>query len=175
MDELRTGRLLLRAFRLDDRADVHAFGSDPDVVRYMNWGPNTEAETQTHIARVAAGATPTRFPYALERLADGHVIGSVELMIDSIGDRRAEMGYVLARQAWGQGYATEAAAVVLAYAFDRLGMHRVFATCDPANPGSGRVLEKLGMTYEGRLRDHYLIRGEWRDRLLYAKVSGRED
>jgi ribosomal-protein-alanine N-acetyltransferase len=80
----------------------------------------------------------------------------------------AEFGYVLARSAWGRGYATEAATAVLAYAFGHLGLHRVAATCDPANTGSRHVLEKTGLQYEGHLHDYLYIRGEWRDRLLFA-------
>jgi ribosomal-protein-alanine N-acetyltransferase len=77
---------------------------------------------------------------------------------------------VLARRSWGNGYATEAAAAVLAFAFGPLGLHRVAATCDPANIGSRRVLEKSGLQYEGHLRDYLRIRGEWRDRLLFAAL-----
>jgi ribosomal-protein-alanine N-acetyltransferase len=79
----------------------------------------------------------------------------------------------LARPAWGHGYATEAAAAVLGFAFDRLDLHRLAATCDPGNEGSRRVLEKAGLSYEGHLRDCLHIRGEWRDRLLFAAIRPR--
>jgi RimJ/RimL family protein N-acetyltransferase len=61
---------------------------------------------------------------------------------------------------------------VLAFGLNAGGLHRVTATCDPENAGSIRVLEKIGMHREGHLHDHYLIRGEWRDRLLYAAIAG---
>jgi ribosomal-protein-alanine N-acetyltransferase len=173
VDELPTGRLRLRAFRPEDWADVHAYGSDPAVVRFMDWGPNTVEESRYHTNRaVATAAVSPRltFPYAVERRADGRVIGSVELRMTSLDHRRAEMGYVLARDAWGQGYGTEAAGALAAYGFGPLGLHRIEATCDPDNIGSARVLQKMGMIYEGRLRAYYLIRGEWRDRLMFAAV-----
>jgi [ribosomal protein S5]-alanine N-acetyltransferase len=173
VEELRTGRLLLRAFRPADWADVHAYGSDPEVVRFMDWGPNTVEESRHHTNRASATAAVSprlRFPYAVERLADARVIGSVELTMTSLDHRRAEMGYVLARAAWGQGYATEAAAALVGYGFGPLGLHRIGATCDPDNVGSARVLEKIGMTCEGRLRAYYLIRGEWRDRLTWSAI-----
>jgi [ribosomal protein S5]-alanine N-acetyltransferase len=69
---------------------------------------------------------------------------------------------------WGQGYASEAAAAILHFAFASLGLHRVQATCRPENVASARVLEKIGMVEEGLLRDHIRIRGRWHDSLLYA-------
>jgi ribosomal-protein-alanine N-acetyltransferase len=175
VDELRTERLRLRAFRPDDWADVHCYGSDPEVVRFMDWGPNTVEESRHHTNRASATAAVSprlRFPYAVERLAGGRVIGSVELSLTSLDHRRAEMGYVLAREAWGRGYATEAAQALVAYGFGPLGLHRIAATCDPDNTASARVLQKIGMTYEGRLRAYFQIRGEWRDRLMWSAIAG---
>jgi [ribosomal protein S5]-alanine N-acetyltransferase len=81
------------------------------------------------------------------------------------------MGFVLARSRWRNGYATEAAAALLRFGFQNLALHKVSATCDPANGGSARVLAKIGMRPEGHLHDHLHIRGQWRDRLLFAAVS----
>jgi ribosomal-protein-alanine N-acetyltransferase len=165
--ELATDRLLLRPFRPGDVPAVHAYAGDPEVVRYMDWGPNTLPETEAFVAeamRPASGA----HPFAID--LDGAVIGAVELRVTSEPHSRAEFGYALARSAWGRGYATEASVAVLSYAFDRLALHRVAATCDPANHASRRVLEKAGLAYEGRLHDYLLIRGERHDRLLFART-----
>jgi [ribosomal protein S5]-alanine N-acetyltransferase len=173
VQELKTERLRLRAFRPDDWVDVHTYGSDPEVVRFMDWGPNTVEQSRHHTNRASASAAVSpqlTFSYAVERLADGRVIGSVELTMTSLDHRRAEMGYVLAHGAWGQGYATEAAAALAGYGFGALGLHRIAATCDPDNSSSAHVLLKIGMNYEGRLRDYYLIRGQWRDRLAFAAI-----
>jgi [ribosomal protein S5]-alanine N-acetyltransferase len=173
MDELLTDRLLLRAFRPSDWTAVHSYGTDLEVVRFMDWGPNTVEQSRHHVNRSVAMASVSprlTFPYAVERVEDGRVIGSTELSMTSLDHRRAEMGYVFAREAWGQGYATEAAGALLDYAFDKLGLHRVAATCDPDNVGSARVLQKIGMAPEGRMRAYFLIRGEWRDRLMFAAV-----
>ncbi|WP_433791191.1 GNAT family N-acetyltransferase [Actinoplanes sp. CA-252034] len=165
MSELTTARLLLRPFEPGDVTAVHAYASDPEVVRYMDWGPNTLAETEAFVADAADPAEGVHL-FAVEH--EGHVVGAVELRVTNHIHARGEFGYALARSAWGRGLATEAAAAVLAFAFDRAGLHRVAATCDPANTGSRRVLEKTGLTYEGRLKDYLHIRGQWRDRLLYA-------
>jgi [ribosomal protein S5]-alanine N-acetyltransferase len=171
MGEMRTERLLLRAFRREDHAAVHAYAADPEVVRYQDWGPHTEGETAAflELAMAAAAADPpTRHVYALEHA--GAVIGACELRVADLMHRRGIVGCTLARSAWGRGFGTEAVAAALAYGFEELRLHRVSATCDPANVASKRVLEKTGMRYEGRLSDWMLVRGEWRDRLLYAAL-----
>jgi RimJ/RimL family protein N-acetyltransferase len=82
------------------------------------------------------------------------------------------MGWVLRRDAWGNGYATEAAEALLRFGVQSLGLHRVEATCAPANEASARVMARIGMRYEGRMRDHLLVRGAWRDSLLHAYLAG---
>jgi RimJ/RimL family protein N-acetyltransferase len=171
--ELRTERLVLRRFRPEDWGSVHMYGTDPEVVRFMEWGPNTPDETTVWLDRMieAYDATPqTQFPFAVQRSADGRLVGSVELQIVNEEHRRGELGYVITRDAWGNGYATEAAAALLQFGFEQLGLHRIGATCDPENGGSGRILEKIGMQLEGCLRSFFHIRGEWRDRLVYAAI-----
>ena len=78
---------------------------------------------------------------------------------------------MISRDRAGSGYATEAAAAVLRFGFDTLGLHRIWATCRPENLGSSRVLEKIGMQREGHLRDHVMVRGAWQDSLLYAAIA----
>ncbi|GGN35151.1 RimJ/RimL family protein N-acetyltransferase [Actinoplanes campanulatus] len=167
MSELWTPRLHLRPFRLEDVPAVHSYAGDPEVVRYMDWGPNSPADTENFVSSAVRPPDGVH-PFAVER--SGTLIGAVELRVTAAAHRRGEFGYVLARSAWGQGYATEAAAAVLAYAFEQAELHRVAATCDPANIASRRVLEKIGMEYEGHLRDYLHIRGEKRDRLLFAAL-----
>ena len=169
--ELKTARRFLRPVRADDHADLHAIAGDPEVVRWMDWGPNTPEETAVFLgyALESEAETPRRtWKFAVIR---DTLIGSAELHIESPEHRRGTMGYLIAPAAQGRGYATEAAQAVLDFGLTEGGLHRITATCDPKNVGSTRVLEKIGMSREGHLRDHFLIRGEWRDRLLYAKLA----
>ncbi len=172
--ELRTSRLLLREFRADDHAAVHAFAGDAEVTRYTDWGPNSTQDTTAFLTEVVqdANALPRhRFGLAVVEQEQGTLIGSIELQVTSTSHGRAELGYVLHRQWWGRGYAGEAAAALLRFGFDDLGLHKVSATCDPRNKASARVLTKIGMRREGHLRDHLHLRGQWHDRLLYAALS----
>jgi ribosomal-protein-alanine N-acetyltransferase len=96
------------------------------------------------------------------------LIGSIELRVVSFEHRQGEIGYVLARESWGHGYATEATQRLLAFGFNELGLHKISATCDPENRASVAVLTNNGMHQEAVLRDHVHVRGEWRDRLLFS-------
>jgi RimJ/RimL family protein N-acetyltransferase len=172
--ELSTSRLLLREFRADDRAAVHAFASDPKVTRFTDWGPNSLPDTTAFLVEIGQDACSlprSRFALAVvDREADV-LIGSIELRITSDSHKRGEMGYVLGRPWWRRGYASEATTAVLRFGFDQLGLHKISATCDPDNTASTRVLTKIGMQREGHLRDHLHLRGQWRDRLIYAALS----
>lgn len=173
--ELVTPRLLLRELSDADHDGVHLPASDPEVTRYMNWGPNTPEETATFLAeaqRNAARVPRTHFNLAVVERAGGGLIGTVGLRVTVPEHHRAELRYMLARPRWGHGYGSEAAGAVLGFALDGLRLHKVAATCDPENVASARVLAKIGMRREGYLRQHLLIRGQWRDRLLFAAVAG---
>jgi RimJ/RimL family protein N-acetyltransferase len=88
--------------------------------------------------------------------------------VSNIEKNEGYIGYCLNRQFWGQGYATETARALLEFGFNKLNLHRIFATCDPANAASRHVLDKIGLTYEGHFRENVYCKGEWHDELFYA-------
>ena len=96
------------------------------------------------------------------------MIGACGIHISSPSNREGWIGYCYNRKYWGDGYATEVAIVIIGFGFKHLNLHRIFATCDPNNIGSVKVLEKIGMSREGGLRDHKYQREEWRDSFLYS-------
>ncbi|MCC3302637.1 GNAT family N-acetyltransferase [Arthrobacter sp. zg-Y895] len=174
-------RVTLRDFRADDVDAVHAFASDPMVTQWSTWGPNTWPDTRSFVADAAAEpAAPERTRFTLAVLFQDRLVGTAAVWTTSASDRNGELGYTLAHDVWGQGLATEAAALLLGHAFGPMGLVRVEATCHPGNAGSVRVLEKNGFAFEGRLREHRLVRGKRRDSLLFAallsdrKLSGRD-
>jgi RimJ/RimL family protein N-acetyltransferase len=170
--ELRTERLMLREFRLNDEVVVHRFGSDEEVTRYLTWGPNSPADTTAYLKKVvreAAREPRTSFTLAVATL-DDELIGVANLTITDAGSK-GELGYVLARDSWGRGYATEVARRLIVFGFNELGLRRITAVCHPDNFASARVLEKAGLHFEGTLRDHLRVRGGWR---LFAIAVGDE-
>jgi RimJ/RimL family protein N-acetyltransferase len=175
---VRTERLLLREFRQDDFDDVHAYATQPEVVRFMDWGPNTLDETQAFLDRSfeAQGRWPRDdVNLAVEHLAHGRVIGAIRLGVNKPAERSADIGYSFNRDYWRQGIATEAARALAGVAFGVLGFHRVWAWCDERNHGSYGVMEKLGMRREGRLLENVHVKGERRTSLLYAILAHEFD
>jgi ribosomal-protein-alanine N-acetyltransferase len=84
------------------------------------------------------------------------------------GVKAAKLGYAIRADRWGKGYATDACRTMIQFGLARLGLHRISAAIGPDNAASIAVARKLGMTYEGRLRDHVFTNGEWRDSELFA-------
>ena len=169
--ELETPRLVLRELRADDAREIQEYAGDVEVVRHLDWGPNTLADTEQFLALASAsrGETPrTAYHLATVLKSSGRLIGGCRIEIRSPTHAAGDLGYVLARTAWGRGYATEAGGALLEFGFERLALHRIWATCDVENHASARVLEKIGMRREGQLRQNVRRKGEWRDSYLYA-------
>ena len=166
---IETPRLILRDFLPADWADVHAYAADPQVVRHMNWGPNTEADTKAFIAMaIALGEARPRRAYHLAVVVrdTGKVIGGATLRMLDAEPLSGELGYTLNPLAWGHGYATELAQALVQYGFLELGLGRIWATCRPENVSSYRILRKVGLTFEAYLQDEKLVRGHWVDSFL---------
>ena len=167
-------RIVLRELADADAGAVHRWVGDPEAVAFVPLGPLDRPATVTYVAQLVTEARRVpRLGYtlAIERRSDQQVLGTVSIEIDSCAHQRAEIGYILRRDAWGQGYASEAAALARDFAFDHLGVHRLWAVCDPDNPASAAVLRTIGMRHEGRMRGDLLVRGVRRDSVLYAMVA----
>lgn len=168
---LRSARLELREFTIEDWSAVHEYASRSEACRFQPWGPNSSEESRAFVEEAVAAAKQeprTRYALAVVLAATGELIGTAELHVRSSRFRTGELAYIVNPDYWGQGYATEAARAVLKFGFGDLGLHRIFGTCDPRNTASARVLQKVGMTYEGRLRETILIRDGWRDSEVYS-------
>lgn len=169
---VRTERLLLRELREADFDDVHAYAIDPEVVRYMDWGPNTLEVTREVLDRwLKEQQTWPRghVNLAVELVEEARVIGSIRLSLQERGN--ADFGYSYHSAYWRKGYGYEAAEAIVRVAFEELGLHRVWATCDVRNAGSYAIMEKLGMRREGTLRRNQQVRDGWRDTHLYAILA----
>ncbi|MGH2492375.1 MAG: GNAT family N-acetyltransferase [Candidatus Limnocylindria bacterium] len=167
-------RLVLREFAPDDALAVQRYAGDAEVLRYLSWGPNDLDATRGFLARVAehASRAPRQmFELAVVRRDDDELIGGLGLVQRSSLLRDASVGYVLRRDSWGHGYATEAVRSVVEYGFGTPCLHRIWATCDVDNVASARVLEKAGMRREGMLRSYMPRREGWRDSYLYALID----
>ena len=171
---LVTARLVVREFAEDDWSALHAFESDPEAVRYQSYEPRT-AEGCRELIRLSL-ADPAEQPrrvydLAVLRRAEGDLIGRCGLKLAGAAQREGTLWYILHRAHWGRGYIPEAARALLDVGFAELGLHRVWADCDPANAASIRVLEKLGLRREAHFREHLWLKGAWADSLIYAVLD----
>jgi ribosomal-protein-alanine N-acetyltransferase len=164
---LQTERLKLRRATADDAASIAKFMRDNEE-RIRCWSPArteefyTEGYWRERAVDEANGASFRFLAFREEALAASVILRDVRFG----PNRCAELGYTVDAHHAGQGIATEAATAVLTYAFDELCLHRIEATYMPANRASARVLDKLGFTPEGLLRDMLLVNGRWEDHVI---------
>lgn len=147
MRTLRTERLVLRPFRGEDVGAVQSYAGDSGNTTFMLWGPNTVEETREFVrmAMMQAEVRPcVEYHYAVD--LDGEVIGGCSL---SVAGDEGEIGWILHRDYWRQGFGTEIGMELLKMGFDELKLHRILAHCDAENIGSYRIVENIGMRREG--------------------------
>ena len=169
--ELRTDRLLLRPFTLADAPTVQRLAGERDISSTTLNIPHpyedgmAEEWISAHQSRFDEGESVT---YAIVLYKDGALLGAISLVNISQRHQNAELGYWIGKPHWNNGYCTEAARAVLRYGFGALGLNRIYASHLSRNPASGRVMEKIGMTYEGCQRQHTKRWGVFEDLKMYA-------
>ena len=171
LPELETERLLLRKMRLDDARAMFAYASDPEVTRYVLFETHRSIEDSRAFLRYAEeGYERGDFGgWGLVLKDSGAFIGTCGVDVGYAPEHaRAELGYVLSRDHWGKGLMPEAIRAVIRFGFGRMELNRIQARCMAENTASARVMEKAGMTYEGTLREHELIKGAYRDMKFYS-------
>ena len=167
--DLTTPRLRLRAFTQADVPALTRLANDRAVAQTTTIPfPYTETHAQEWIATHAPAAERReRMIWAITAASDGRLMGAIELRFRS-ARHVGELGYWVGKAFWGQGYMTEAARAVMAYGFREADLYRIQARHWHNNPASGRVMQKLGMTYEGTLRAAARRWDEYLDVLMYA-------
>jgi len=169
---LETERLILRPLEETDAHAVFAYASNPYMTRFTLWEAHRDLNDTLEFLN---GYVKGRY---LEGVPDGmgiclkvestRVIGSLGCYWNSQKNRTMELGYALGEPHWGQGIISEAARALLAHVFATYDVQRVQAHCLAPNAASVRVMEKLGMTFEGRLRSALFHRGQFWDLLMYS-------
>lgn len=171
---IETKRLIVQEFRSSDIDDLFVYARRADVTQYVPWGPYSRNEALAQISsyQMLAKITPRQqYHLSIQRRDDGRHIGSLHLEIDSREPHRAEIGYVISPDAWGQGYGREALRALTDWAFARLGLVRLFALTDVRNGASIRILEACGYVREGVLKKEKAVRGQLIDSVQYAAIS----
>ncbi len=170
---LYTDRLHLRRMRKSDLYDVFKYTSDPEVPKYLLWEPHGSLEdTRRYLARVNKLYRRARFyDWGVEH--EGRIIGTVGFTGFDIHNDKGEIGYVISRDFWHRGIASEAVRAVLKFGFESLSLNRIEARFLPENEMSLRVAQSCGLTLEGTMREALLVKGCYRD-ISIAAVTAEE-
>jgi len=171
---VQTARLTFRDLTVDDFDAVHAYASDPEVTRYTAFGPNTVEQTREFLQRhveESAQADRTTYNFGLVHTQTKRLIGSCGLMRSSPNGPQFGFGYVLHKDWWGQGLASEATAALIRFGFEELRAHRLWAHVFVGNAASERVLRKLGFRYEGCALKAFFVRETWFDLQTFAMLD----
>ena len=171
---LTTDRLLLREYLEKDWQAVLAYQQNPEYLKYYEWAERSAEEVRDFVAMFLENQRKDprlNFQLAVTLQTTNQLIGSSGIRMKSRETREADIGFEIDPDFWGQGYGTEAAKAIVRYGFEELRLHRIWAWCIADNMGTRRVLEKLGMQQEGRLRDKEFFKGRWWDTLMYAVLD----
>jgi RimJ/RimL family protein N-acetyltransferase len=168
---IKTERLLLREFVMEDWRAVYAYQNDPRYLEFYEWDHRSEQDVKAFVQMFLdrqKESPRTKFQLAITLPNSNKLIGNVGVRKRDVKTYTADMGYELDPREWGNGYATEAAMAILQFAFEQLRVHRVSANAIVNNHNSLRVLEKLGMRQEGRLRENEYFKGHYWDTVIYG-------
>jgi [ribosomal protein S5]-alanine N-acetyltransferase len=171
--QLTTDRLTLRPITESDTEAMYAIFSDPIVMRYWSTPPWESLEqSRESIARdIEALHTGDYLRLGIVQTGNHQLVGACTLFNFNWQCKRAEVGYALARSAWGRGFMGEALAAFMEYAFTELALHRIEAEIDPRNTASAKTLERLGFLKEGHLRERWIVNDEISDSDLYGLLG----
>ncbi len=170
-----TERLRLRPFSRRDVDSVYSYRSRPDVAQFLFDPPMTHDQcaeaVRLRTGQIAFSAEGDKVILAVERQEDSRLIGEVSLIWRSVPDQQGEVGYIFHPDAHGRGYATEATRPLLAFGFEVMGLHRIYARCDARNGASAAVMGKLGMRQEAHFREHVQSKGRWEEEVICAVLE----
>ncbi|MGG4482794.1 GNAT family N-acetyltransferase [Paenibacillus sp. 7516] len=170
--EFETERLLLRRLTLDDTEDYYAFASDPRVSEQSLWNCHETVDDSVQYIQRALDNYEKKSVYlwGFVRKDTGRLIGRGGIFHFNELMQSAELGYAIASTEWNKGIAAEAMQPIVHYCFQELDCNRLEGRCNAGNIGSARVMEKLGMSYEGLLRKQLKIKGVFTDQKLYSRI-----
>ncbi|OAB43726.1 GNAT family N-acetyltransferase [Paenibacillus glacialis] len=170
---LETSRTILRKIEKNDVQDIYSYCNDKEVSNYTTWDAHKKLEdTEGFVNFVIDRYSKSQLsPWGIQDKNTEKIIGTCDFVNWNIDNYRAEIGYALSREYWGQGYMTECVKRLIEFGFKNMDLVRIEARCVLMNIGSSRVMEKSGMELEGTLRKHILIKGKFEDVKIYSIIK----
>ncbi|AWX15646.1 GNAT family N-acetyltransferase [Mergibacter septicus] len=168
---LTTKRLILRPFCLDDSYPMFKnWASDPEVTKYLTWQAHSDQTITLEILNswVKNYQQANFYQWAIVLKESGEVIGSIGAVNQNESIQEVEIGYCIGKAWWQQGITSEALAELIRFFFLQVNVNRIVAKHDSCNPNSGKVMQKVGMQYEGRLRQSFMTDRGLSDKVYYS-------
>jgi len=167
---LEINRLILRKMKLDDAKDLYDYASDPEVAKYVTWDYHKSIEDSISYLKsmIQRYENNDVSEWGVVYKENNKFIGTCGYLWWNPTHARAEIAYALSREYWNKGLMTEAVEKVIRFGFEKMILNRIEARCMPENIASQRVLGKVGMTFEGIMRELILVKGIYHDLKLYS-------
>ena len=153
--KLGTERLILRQFKIDDYAEMYNnWASEDAVTKFLTWPSHANQDVTKSVLAdwIPKYADKTFYNWAIELKEENKLIGNISVVDYREETLSAVLSYCMGSKWWGREIMPEAGKAVLKYLFEEVGFNRIASNHDKNNPKSGRVMQKIGMTYEGTLR-----------------------
>ncbi|WP_243725690.1 GNAT family N-acetyltransferase [Actinomadura rubrisoli] len=165
--------MALREFVRDDTDGILAVYGDPVVTKHLSFEPRSRDQVAATLDNVIEAATKqprTEYSLAVVSVESGEVIGFGRLAVDAQhpGQSSGQLGFALRADRWGRGLGTETVRLLLRLGFQELGLYRLWGARSPDNAVSAKLMTRLGMVEEGRIRGHIRVRGAWRDSVVHS-------
>lgn len=169
--QLSGSQIYLREFSADDLDEVMTVVGDDRVTESLSFDTRSRKEATEMLNGILSRAKqePRSEYYLAVSTLDNCLVGFARLGLNGI--QAAKLGYAIAAESWGRGYAADAVITLVDFGFRELKLHRISAAMGPDNTASIAIVRRLGMTCEGRIRDHVYTNGQWRDSLLYSVLA----
>lgn len=173
--DISSDRIILKNLSDSDANDIFEFASNPLVAQFMAWDPHQTIEDSLRMIADAKAnyekGSPIPLGIILKDDPQKKVIGFVGLKVVSARHRIFELVYALGEDYWGKGILVEAAKALIDFSFSHFAINRLQCSCKVENTASARVMEKLGMKYEGILRSYLYLKGEFWDLKMYSLLK----
>lgn len=176
LNDIDTPRLVLRKIKISDADDMFEYASRKDVTKYLLWSPHEDLQYTKCFLKflIKKYKKGEYFDYGIELKDEKKLIGTCGFVNIDTDNRKAEIGYVLNPSYQGNGYAIEAVKAVIDYAYNVLNLNRVEARVMEGNTSSVKLLEKIGMTFEGMGREELFVKGAFVNVLHFALIKGKD-
>jgi len=167
---LYTKSLILKKMTLKDAEDLFEYASDPEVTKYVTWAPHKSIDDSIDFLKSVLRRYENNevSEWGIVYKENNKFIGTCGYVLWVPVHSLAEIAYALSGEYWGKGLMTEAVKEVIKYGFEKMNLNRIYARCFVENIGSQKVLEKVGMKFEGILREQMFIKSKFSDMKIYS-------